>query len=223
MWEKIEYTIAKYSQLIFLIPIRIFFLWFLRLKIHNRENIRGLPSVYLAAANHISYLDSFIVGSVLPMTKHFRPIRFPTMAEVYENLKYVIWLFGAFSIQRGFGVEIGAAKTLDFLKKRQRILIFPEGKIDRGEGCPQNAKRGVAYLASEANLPILPVFIQGFEPIKYKLGFRAKYLFLRNYHIALSIGKPFFIQDVYGKIPENRDEYKKAAEKVMERIYNLKK
>lgn len=222
MWEKIEFLVPKYTQFIFIIPIRIFFGYFLRLEVRDKKNMVGLPSTYLVAANHISYLDSFIVGSILPMNKCFRPIRFPTMAEVYEGLKYIIWPFGAFPIVRGLGVEVSAAKTLDLLKRKQRILIFPEGKIDRGEGCVQNARRGVAYLAGKANVLILPIHIQGFEPIRYKLGFCAKDLFLRHYNIVLSIGKPFFIKDVYGKIPKNRDEYKEAAGKVMERIYNLK-
>lgn len=222
MWEKIEFLVSKYTQFVLLIPLRVFLLFFLHLKILGKRNGKNLPSVFIIAANHTSYLDAFTIGSIFPTNSHFYPIRFPVMVEMYRKFKFIIKPFGAFAIKRGLGVEISAEKALNLLRKGQRIMIYPEGKIDRGDGGAENAKRGVAYLASKANAPILPIHIKGFNPKNYMIGFSIKDLLLRKYRLTLVVGKPFFIQEVFGKIPENRDEYKLAAQKVMERVYQLK-
>lgn len=222
MWEKIESFVSKYTQLIFLIPLRVFFLRLLRLKVYGKENIKKLPSSFIVAVNHVSYVDHFLFSCVFPLSGSFYPFRFPTAVEIYRVLRFIIRPLGAFPIQRGLGVEVSAAKALRLLQKGQRIVIYPEGKIDRGDGSAENAQRGVAYLASKTGAPILPIYMHGFDAKNYMLGFSIKKLFLRKYRLALAVGEPFFIQEVFGKIPENREEYKQAAQKVMERVYSLK-
>lgn len=111
----------------------------------------------LIVANHLSHLDSPIVGAVAP-----RPLHFLAKAELFS-----IPLFGQliFAVHarpvRREGTDPGALRTaLRILEAGQALLIFPEGT--RGEeGMLREGKPGAGMLAVVSGAPVVPAYIEG--------------------------------------------------------------
>lgn len=224
MLVKIEYWVALASQLAIWVPLRMLFFACGHLKVGNWDVISRIPSgPFIIAANHISFIDPFLISHVFPFGAKFFPFRYPVYPDHYYTWKRVfMWMLGAYPMFRGHGLENASEKTLSILADGQRMLIFPEGKVKR-LGRMRKARRGVAYLASISSKPIIPCYIEGFDPHKHRLGFTWKELFAGKYHLRLVLGEPFFIQDLYGKVPDTHEDYRKAAEAVMRKVYELKK
>jgi len=220
MVYRVEQFAALASQLFIWIPLRILFFFFGRLKVYGWDNIHLLPKgAFIIASNHVSFLDPFLVSHVFPFGTRFFPFRYPAYPGHYYTWKQsFMWMLGSYPVFPKQGLEATLAKSLIILLHGGRILIFPESKVKR-QGRMRGARRGVAYLAAKSDLPILPCFIEGFYPQRYTLGFLWKDLFLRRYHLKVAFGKPFFIQEVYSKVPDTIDEYKEAAGKVMQKVY----
>lgn len=223
MWEKIESRVAQISQLAIWVPLRILFFFFGRLEVRNWDVIQRLPKdAFIAVSNHMSFLDMFLICHLFPFSTGFFPFRYLVDPTHYYTWKQpFMWALGAYPVFKGEGLEIALQKSLNILEREERILLFPEEKIKR-KGKQKHPRRGIAYLAAKTSLRILPCYLEGLYPIRYRMGFTWKDLFLRRYQLRVTFGKPFFIQDVYGKVPETMQEYREAAEKVMEKVYELK-
>jgi len=72
-------------------------------------------------------------------------------------------------------------------------VIFPEGRRRKPIGRPPRARRGVAYLAAQSNVSVIPVWIDDI------LGLGLKETIRRTRDITVRIGEPFTIDqlDVY--------------------------
>lgn len=215
--------VVRVVQLLIWFPLRIFFRYFGRLTMSGRKNIEKLPAhSFIIVSNHMSYLDMFLVSHLFPFGKKFFPIYYPTWPDYYFTWKRpFMWALGAYPIFKKGELHRTLAYSLRILRRGGRLLIFPEGNIHR-TGRRKKPRRGTSFLAAECSAPILPCFIENFKPAKHTLGFSWRDLFLRRYRLRVTFGDPFFIQDVYGKIPAYYDEYREASEKIIERVYMLK-
>lgn len=222
MWERISSNAAQISQLFIWMPLRILFFGFGKLKVHNWEAVRHISKdSFIMVANHVSFLDPFLLSHLFPFSTRFFPFRYPTFPGHYYTWKRpFMWALGSYPVFKGRGLESTSESSLFILREGGRILLFPEGKIKR-KGRRKNARRGVAYLAAKAGVPILPCYIEGFDPHKHRLGFTWQELFQGRYRLSVTFGEPFFIQDMYGKTPQTMQEYREAAEQVMKRVYEL--
>lgn len=223
MKQRLASFFAAMGQLVIWIPMRILFFYFARLQVGNWEAIKKLPKgPFIMVSNHTSFIDPFLATHLFPFSLRFLPFRYPTAPLHYFTWKRpFMWFLGSYPVYRGTGLDHALAESLQILHQGDRILIFPEGKIWR-RGRVRHARRGVAYLAAKSGLPILPCFSEGFYPQKYALGFTWKDLFSRRYHVRVTLGEPFFLSDVYEKPPKTLDDYKRAAQLVMQRVYSLK-
>lgn len=126
---------------------------------HVRFCKRGkLPEgPYIIIANHASYLDIFIMYSIMPQ----HPFLFMGKSEI---LKYPLMktLFKRLNIPVFRNDRIKAAKSFIQAKKALAcgwsIIIFPEGTIP-DENWPQMIpfKEGAFKLAKSANVPLVPI------------------------------------------------------------------
>jgi 1-acyl-sn-glycerol-3-phosphate acyltransferase len=153
----------KYGFQIFILwswLLRIFCFYPVRVKLNS-----PLPEApFIIVSNHSSYLDIFLLPSILPRY----PFAFLGKAEI---LKYPIvrTYFKALNIpvyrkdKSKAGQALGQAKKA--MENGWSIVIFPEGTIPE-ENIPQlyPFKNGAFRLAKNLNVPILPLtFTQNFH------------------------------------------------------------
>lgn len=125
---------------------------------YSRHGVDVPAGPVVIAANHFSHLDPVIVGLAVD-----RPLRFLAVDELYGNSRIFdrLTLFlGAIPMTRTrvpFGplklalAELGAGRT---------IGVFPEGVRVWGWG-ERPPKRGGAWLARRAGVPLVPIAIEG--------------------------------------------------------------
>lgn len=113
----------------------------------------------LIAANHTSFADPFIIG----VTYWYRRLFF-LVAEVVMAGKLRVALLkgaGAIKINR-YETDLDAIKqSVTVLKEGQLLSVFPQGGIHKDEDVEADQmKSGVILLALQADVPIIPMYIQ---------------------------------------------------------------
>jgi len=150
-----------------------FRLWF-RLQVHGRENIPKRGKL-IFAANHISAIDPFVIGSFVP-----RSLYFLAKKELFQNplLAALFRFLQAIPLDRR-EVSHGMVRRVNqLLAKGEAVLLFPEGTRTRtgqmGEG-----KSGVGMFAAMNGADIMPVRIEGLsdQPGAFRWGAGVKVFF----------------------------------------------
>ena len=136
-----------------------------------RFRVEGLqylpPPPFLIASNHQKWYDTLFIVAALPRL----PMVY-TMArrDTVFNRGWKRWIvprFGVFPIQPRAG-ELdwqGVACVYQVLDRAGTVLIFPEGRYSRGRDL-RPLKKGVAYFALQAGVPICPVAIKGVDRLR---------------------------------------------------------
>ena len=113
---------------------------------------------FVAAANHASFFDPPVLGASCP-----RRVRFMARADLYEQPVLAAYMRSVrcISVKRGEADFAAMRQAVAALKQGEVVAIFPEG--GRQAGGLSGAKRGVGILARLAQVPIVPVLIEGTE------------------------------------------------------------
>lgn len=157
-----------------------FFLIYFRLARIGREHAR-VRGPLLVAANHRSFLDPFVIGSMLPWR---RPLHYVAKVELFEK-RWQAWILsrlGAFPIRRGQSDTDAMATARGILDRGGAVCIFPEGTRIR-TGSLGQPKRGAGRLALETGAAVLPVAVIGTENVRR--GWR-----IRPRKVRLRAGRP---------------------------------
>ncbi len=155
-----------------------FFLVYLRLQRVGREHLpRSGP--LLLAANHRSFLDPFVIGTLVR-----RPVYYMAKRELFEK-RWQAWLLnalGAFPVDRGAGDGDAMRTARAILARGDCVVVFPEGtRVRRGPlGDP---RRGIGRLALETGAPVAPVAVIGSDAVRR--GWR-----IRPRKVRLRVGRP---------------------------------
>lgn len=153
--------------------------WILRsllgliLRVVCRPTVRGLENIprsgaVILAVNHLSVVDSFVVPLLIS-----RPVSFLAKAEYFTGRgvrgRITAWWFGtlgAIPVRRGRGRA--ARESLDVaagvLADGGAFGIHPEGTRSR-DGKLHRGKTGVARLALECGVPVIPVALSGTDSL----------------------------------------------------------
>lgn len=153
------YTVA---QRICIQLMGIYYRFFCKLTIRGRENQPKGWQSYIVACNHSSSLDPPLVSFAL----YYQPISYMAKMELFENywMGLYNYLMASIPVNRE-KLELSTVKNaLKVLKTGKWALgIFPGGTRTQ-DGSVGEAKRGVAYFAKSANVPVLPMAILYSKP-----------------------------------------------------------
>lgn len=172
-----------------------------RVKKNGTENLKQ-ENGYIICANHLNYLDA--AGIVL-LNK--QKIRFVAKDNLYR-IPIISWLghtFDIIPIKRGKNDLASIKMCLKALKDNEILGIFPEG-TRHGIEKEEKVKNGAVFLASKANVKIVPVGIKGDFKVFSKITF--------NY------GKPI---DINSFKTDDPDWMINASNEVMNQIIMLTK
>ncbi|MCX7626687.1 MAG: 1-acyl-sn-glycerol-3-phosphate acyltransferase [Candidatus Sumerlaeaceae bacterium] len=196
--------------------VRALILWLarvlFRLEHIGRQNIPPEGGCLLVS-NHASNLDPPLVAVGVPRACHTLAKR-----ELFDLpvLGWAIRRLYAHPIDRA-GVDRRALKEcIDTLKAGNVLLLFPEGTRTRN-GELQPAKAGAAMIALLADVPIVPVYIDG----TYEALPRGKtWPCLRK--VRVYYGSPFRACEVLFHSVDKREAYDALAQEMMRRINQLR-
>jgi 1-acyl-sn-glycerol-3-phosphate acyltransferase len=125
-------------------------------RVWGRGKVPGQGGALLVS-NHQSFFDPVLVAVGLPRQVHYmaRESLFR-----YSFFRWLIQSLNAFPLQRE-GVDLHALReTVHRLRQGELVLVFPEGtRTPDGDIWP--LRRGVGLLARQAEVPVVPVVIDG--------------------------------------------------------------
>jgi len=182
------------------IPLEVILKLYFRVDKLGREHIPADGPAILAS-NHRSFFDPWVIGTMAR-----RPIFYVAKSELFRN-RFVAWFIsalGAFPVERGAGDQDTIRTAKELLARGEIVLIFPEGTRTR-PGPLGKPKRGVARLALETGVPVIPVAIIGTEDVR-------KGVFLRPRKLRVRAGAPIPVPRVEHASPE-------LAQAVVDRVW----
>jgi 1-acyl-sn-glycerol-3-phosphate acyltransferase len=179
-----------------------------RLELTGLENLPDEPP-YLLVTNHLSVLDLPLLLFVIPHT-----IRAFAASKHRSNLLYGPILEAADTIwvRRGEIDRQALREALAVLKRGEVLGVAPEGTRSNETHALQKAKAGAAYLATRADVTIVPVGIAGTERISHNL------LRLRRTRVRIAFGKPFRLPETGHVRKQQLEDY---TDLIMRRIAEL--
>ena len=170
---------------------KLFNRFFMKLEVANEEVFHKMNRPFLICPNHQSFLDPFIITANYPfgIYKHI----FHVGASQFFRSSFMQWVAQLLSVvpidpdtQLMKAMKAGAIG----LKRGKVLNIYPEGER-AFDGELHEFKKGAAILATELDLPILPVAIDGV----YKVWARKSWV-IRPAKVKVRFGEPFYPKDV---------------------------
>jgi 1-acyl-sn-glycerol-3-phosphate acyltransferase len=196
-----------------MILIRLIPVW--KIKIEGIEKAEK-GKTYVIISNHQSVLDILIINCLKYRFKWISKsenFRVPVIGQYLMMADYIV-----FDRNDDESKNEMLATSFNCLRNRISIMMFPEGtrSTDNEIGF---FKRGAFQLALQANIPILPVLIDGTGGILPKHGL----IFGNGHHIRIRVLDPVNPEDFGTGIPENlalkfslfmREELNKLREEI---------
>jgi long-chain acyl-CoA synthetase len=167
---------------VFLLPLTLIMC---RVRTIGVERFADVKPPVLFISNHVTDVDAALILSALPARWRYRMAiamagetlrewRYPPpdmapFARAKAKVMYALGaaLFNVFSLPRQSGFRQSFAYAGEAVDRGFSILIFPEGTETR-DGEIQPFKAGIGLLASELNVPIVPVMLRGLFEVKQR-------------------------------------------------------
>jgi long-chain acyl-CoA synthetase len=197
--------------------LRLLFRLFCRFRVHGLEHLPD-HGPYLITPNHASYIDGFALGAGVSF-QLLRHLHFLGFQQFFQNP--ISAMFG--KAYRVIQVDADAylfqaLRTAAHVMRQAEILcVFPEGarSID---GQIKPFKKGVAILAKEMNLPLVPVRILG----SFEIWHRGR-SYPRPHPLTIIFGPPVTVEELLDEepVPSEADVYGIIAARLQKRVASL--
>lgn len=180
----------------FVVP---FCLIYFRMERTGREHIPRRGPLLLAA-NHRSFLDPFVIGTLAR-----RPIYYVAKRELFRHRLQAWFLngLGAFPVDRGASDQQAMDTARGILERGDCVVIFPEGTRIRRGGLA-DPRRGVGRLALQTGAAVVPVALIGTGEVRR--GWR-----VRPKKVRVRCGPPLRFQ---GSENPSRQEAGRVTERI---------
>jgi 1-acyl-sn-glycerol-3-phosphate acyltransferase len=189
------------------------------LRVAWRPRARGLQNIpvhggVILAANHLSFVDSLFMPLMCP-----RDVVFLGKADYFETWT-TRWFFeaaGVIPVRRdgGSAGEAAILAGIRALRAGKVVGIYPEGTRSP-DGRLYRGKTGVARMALEARVPVMPVAIGGTPEI---MPIEAKVPRLHG-RPTIEFGKPLHFERYYDR-PRDRFVLRSVTDEIMYEIMML--
>ena len=127
---------------------------FFRLRVHHRGRV-PLTGPVVVVANHSALVDGPLLYGLLG-----RRAVFLVKDEMFRGpLGYLLPRMGQLAVRRGTVDRRPLTAALEVLRGGGMVVVFPEGT--RGTGEVAAARQGAAWLARQAQAPMLPLVCRG--------------------------------------------------------------
>ena len=164
----------------FVLPITMFMC---RVRVNGAERLAKVTGPALLISNHVTDVDAGLILSALPprwrsrlaiamqgeLLRDWRypPATLPWYLRLKSRVAYALAaaLFNVFSIPRRSGFRQSFAYAGEAVDRGWSVLIFPEG-VETNDGSIQPFKAGIGLLASELNIPVIPIRLEGLFELK---------------------------------------------------------
>jgi long-chain acyl-CoA synthetase len=155
------------------------------------ERISNFNGPALLISNHVTDVDAALILSALPFGWRLR-VAIAMSGELLrewrskKKLQYGLGaaLFNVFSLPRQSGFRKSFAYAGEAIDRGFSVMIFPEGHETR-DGRMQSFRSGIGLLASQLNVPIIPIKLDGLWELKQRRQF-----FVRPGAVTVTFGDP---------------------------------
>lgn len=211
------------------LPGMFLLIFFARLKIVGRENLKSVKGPLLFASNHTGELDGILILSSFSLFSKFIPLVFVSREPSFYNrtlLKRILFLrdsmvfkaLGAYPAKVGLkDYSKSLAEHSKLLQSNHRVCIFPEGKIV-DHNAPPHAKGGIGFLVADTHATVVPYYVEGASNVNWGS------FFSRQHSITVRILPPLLATELLEKTHHIQppDQYKEIANIIINTIYNNK-
>jgi 1-acyl-sn-glycerol-3-phosphate acyltransferase len=154
------------ARAVVLPPLKLWFTW-------RFEGLEHIPPTgpAIIACNHVSYLDP--LGNAYAVLKAGRRPRFLAKDELFRIPLVGTVLRGSrqIPVNRTSGGRASLAEGVEALERGEILVIYPEGTVTREpDRMPMRGRTGVARLALDAGVPIVPMASWGSQEVWQKSG-----------------------------------------------------
>ena len=164
------------------------------LAIVSRFEVLGLENLppsgpYIIVSNHLSKIDPPLVLTAFPQTEKRMRVFAADKWRRHPIFGPIVGLSGCIWVRRGEVDRQALREAIDCLHAGEVLGMAPEGTRSR-TGVLQKARQGAAYIASRAQVPLVPVGIVNSDM------FRRNLLRLRRTTLTVKIGQPFRLPEL---------------------------
>jgi len=191
--------------------LRLVFRILAPVKVTGKKNV-PLRTPYIVAINHVSLFEAPFVGVFWP-----EQLEALGASDVWDRpgQKYLARLWGGIPVHRGEYDRAAMEGVISALRSGYALLIAPEGGRSHIPGM-RTAFPGIAYIAEQTGVPVIPVGIVGTTDDFFKKASRGK-----RPPLEMRIGKPFLLPPIEGKGEARRESRQRNADLVMRHIAGL--